>query len=127
MMIEHALSRSSDAAFFEYWSEWSNLDGLPERPLICTAYGSARAIDRVGAYSRCYCIPDPSNTCFAICVSGYTASEIVRRIPGTRHDRRTRELSRLNCYVVPARSWRALRAALPSIKAACSARAACAR
>lgn len=128
-MMTLASQRETDAAFFEDWSEWASLDDLPERPTHDGApiiYGH-RAW---GNWSEYYCalthqrgwIGGPH---FEIAVPcNGPVVDLVRALPGARQHPglwgiHSVAVSRLRyTWQVPATDWRAVRAALPAIKAA---------
>lgn len=109
--MAHDIEREADAASFEDWSEWERLDGKPAAPRPRPQRDGANL-----RYSRYYCSLAPSRRRFEIRVPpNVPIDTMVRRLPGAyRTPRATRE----GCYSVPAENWRALRAALPAIKAA---------
>lgn len=109
--MAHDIEREADAAAFEDWSVWEQLDGKPRAPRPRPLRDGAPRI-----YSRYYCQMSPNRARFEIYVPpNVPIDTMVRRLPGVyRTPRATRE----GCYSVPAEHWRALRAALPAIKAA---------
>ena len=109
--MSHDTQREADAASFEDWSQWEQLDGKPRAPRPRPLRDGAPRI-----YSRYYCQMSPNRMRFEICVPpNVPIINMVSRLPGAyRTPRATRE----GCYSVPAEHWRALRAALPAIKAA---------
>lgn len=104
------LQRAEDAAFFEDWSEWASLDGLPRRPA-----GVARGPD-----SR-WCVYwlniSVARRGFVICAASAPVRDLIARIPGARRERKDRYDLCQTYWYIPAASWRDLRASLPRIKA----------
>lgn len=127
------IAAEQDAAFFEDWSAWASLDDLPPRP----RNGSGEVIRWGGrglaAYSRYYCdlrlrIGWLDAPAFEIAIPpSASIHDMVRAIPGARQHPRAHDYSTSaprrpeNAWYVPAEHWRALRAALPAIKAATQA------
>ena len=114
--------KEADAAFFEDWSQWSVLDGLPLPP----ERGCSAAARR--DYSRYYCelrlgpgwIGGPY---FVIAVPNRNPQmTICRRLPGARQHPGLHGLHRValsgldGTWYVPAEQWRAVRAALPDLQ-----------
>lgn len=118
----HSPAKEADAAFFEDWTAWSVLDGLPLPPVLgCTP--AAR-----GDYNRYYCelrlgpgwIGGPY---FEIAVPNRAPMmDICARIPGARRHPGLNGLHRVamrslaGTWYVPAENWREVRAALPEIQ-----------
>lgn len=115
-------SREADAAFFEDWSQWSVLDGLP----LCPPTGCTPAAR--SDYSRYYCdlrlgpgwIGGPYFEITLPCRNPLMS--ICRALPGARQHpqlhgpHRVAHIRLDGTWYVPAQHWRAVRAALPEIQ-----------
>lgn len=124
------ISADQDAAFFEDWSDWASLDDQPARPI--TPNGELIRWGAIGlrCYSRYYCdlrlnIGRIGGPAFEIALPPSAhIHRMLRLVPGAHQDPRATDYSRpahqrlRNTWYVPAEHWRALRAALPAIKAA---------
>lgn len=127
----HDQQRAADAAFFEDWSEWTALDDLPEQPrnssghalrwgewyrsgLTWSRYHLAlrRRIDWIGGPAFELALPNSS-----------VVAALAKRLPGVRQHPglwgiNSPALHGLrDTWFIPAEHWRALRAAMPAIKA----------
>jgi len=119
-----------DAAFFEDWSAWASLDDLPERPTNGNGEAVIYGHRAWGNWSEYYCDLRhgrgwAGGPHFEIAVPcNGPIVDMVRRLPGARQHpslwgTHQVSLSRLRyTWQVPAQHWRAVRAALPAIKAA---------
>ena len=116
----YSLDKAADAAFFEDWSEWQCLDGLPETPRPYNRYLHAAG----GPYSSYYCILDKRSRTFEIKVPPQAPiTRLVTSLPGVLQDKRAgpgwtqvAHSRKQWVYWVPAQHYKALLAALPIIK-----------
>lgn len=118
MSTAYSRQKAADAAFFDDWSEWHELDSLPPRPKHVN-----RTMSDAG-YSRYYCLPDVRQQVFELRIPAQAPiSNFVRSLPGVYQDPRAgagfRQVSharKQQVYWIPAEHHAALRAALPAIK-----------
>lgn len=127
----HHTARQRDAAFFEDWSPWANLDGLPERPRRDNGQRIIWGNEGLRDWSRYYCLLRHNMTwmggpCFEIAIPPSASIEaMLLAVPGCRKPPPAayRSLSRRgpgrdDTYYVPAENWPHLRRALPAIQTA---------
>lgn len=118
----HSPAQETDTAFFEDWSQWSVLDGLPLPPERGCSLAARRE------YNRYYCelvlcsgwIGTPHFEIATPCREPLMS--ICRALPGARQHPQLHGLNRAThigldgTWYVPAEHWRAVRAALPEIQ-----------
>jgi hypothetical protein len=120
--------KAADAAFFEDWSEFERLDGLPNRPSkggLPVRWGNVGLRD----YSEYYAILRRSVACVGGPAFEIRAPEnrpicdVIRRLPGACQDPRINGRDRVayrryqNLWFVPAEHWQAVRHMLPQLRA----------
>jgi hypothetical protein len=118
MTEDFATQKAADAAFFEDWSEWARLDGMPARPKNFNRYRYD------GDYSRYYCILRRGDRAFEIKIPPQDPIvRIVQDLPDVYQDRRAgpgfRQIAHARkqwVYWIPAQHWQAVRSVLPVLK-----------